>query len=197
MSESNSGNNAASHDHANQRQPSTMSNALARARGMLTYSQRQVDRVVPPPTRQRVIDSTTAFAEKRPLLSLLIAVQILSALVPVLLFTTFVLNTLLFALFSAIAFTLFWTLVALLFLVPTLLVTGGFSVLLWLWVVGSYVVARGVYARLPPSTRQTLQNLNPYQNTNNNDAEVKKNVIFHHDYDLDDAIAAEVAAARA
>lgn len=45
--------------------------AKARVRGndLLAYGQRQVDRVVSPATRQKAIDSTTAFASSRPLLS--------------------------------------------------------------------------------------------------------------------------------
>ncbi len=43
--------------------------AKARAHDMLAYSQRQVDRIVAPSTRQRAVDSATAFATKRPLLS--------------------------------------------------------------------------------------------------------------------------------
>ncbi|KAH8164097.1 hypothetical protein CIB48_g4149 [Xylaria polymorpha] len=43
--------------------------AQGRAHDMLAYTQRQVDRVMSPSTRQKAIDSTTAFASKRPLLS--------------------------------------------------------------------------------------------------------------------------------
>ncbi|KAI1273847.1 hypothetical protein F5Y07DRAFT_243792 [Xylaria sp. FL0933] len=158
--------------------------AKARARDMFAYSQHQVDRVVAPSTRQKALDSTTAFATKRPLLSLFIAAQFLLALVPTLFFTTFVLSTLGFALLSAIAFTLFWALVALLFLLPTLFLTSGFAVLMWLWAVGTYVVARAVYMRLPASMRQSV---NPGG---------KKRGIFGQDFDLDESIAAEVAEAR-
>ncbi|KAI0906596.1 hypothetical protein F4823DRAFT_606547 [Ustulina deusta] len=158
--------------------------AKARAHDMLAYSQRQVDRIVAPSTRQRAVDSATAFATKRPLLSLFVATQILSALVPTLLFTTFVLSVLVFALLSTVAFTLFWTLVALVFLLPTLLLASGFAVLMWLWAVGSYVVARAVYMRLPASLRQTVN------------AGGEKRIIFQHGFDLDEAIAAEVAEAR-
>ncbi|KAI0418392.1 hypothetical protein F5X98DRAFT_117396 [Xylaria grammica] len=176
----NAGNKAANGDNT------ITAKAKARAHGVLAYSQRQVDRVVAPSTRQKAIDSTTAFATKRPLLSLFIATQILSALVPTLLFTTFVISALVFALLSAVVFTLFWTLVALLFLIPTLLVTSGFAILIWLWAVGSYIVARAIYLRLPASARQTI---NPGGD---------KRIIFNNNmsYDLDEAIAAEVAETR-
>ncbi|KAI1420906.1 hypothetical protein F5Y12DRAFT_770775 [Xylaria sp. FL1777] len=157
----------------------------ARAHDMLAYSQRQFDRVVAPSTRQKAIDSITAFATRRPLLSVFIAIQILSALIPTLLFTTFVLSALVFALLSAIAFTLFWALVALLFLLPTLFLTCGFAVLVWLWAIGSYVVARTIYTRLPASVRQAV---NPRGG--------EKRVIFSQNHNLDEAIAAEVAEAR-
>ncbi|KAI0427236.1 hypothetical protein F5Y09DRAFT_37481 [Xylaria sp. FL1042] len=158
--------------------------AKSRARDVLAYSQRQVDRVVAPSTRRKALDSTTAFATKRPLLSLFIVTQLLLALAPTLFFTTFVLGTLGFALLSAIVFTLFWALVALCFLLPTLLLTSGFAVLIWLWAVGSYVVARAIYMRLPVSMRQAV---NPGG---------EKRVIFNQKFDLDEAIAAEVAEAR-
>ncbi|KAJ2965361.1 hypothetical protein NUW58_g10898 [Xylaria curta] len=158
----------------------------ARAQDMLAYTQRQVDRVVSPSTRQKAVDSTTAFVSKRPLLAvcsrpldskpccvtaipplprllppsalptdtgLFIAAQLLVSLFPLLIFTTFVLSTVALVLVCAVAFALFWTGVALLFLVPTLFFTSGLAVLVWLWAVGTYLVARAVYARLPENMR--------------------------------------------
>ncbi|KAI0505165.1 hypothetical protein F5B22DRAFT_651997 [Xylaria bambusicola] len=189
--------NNADHETANATSHTIASKAVARAHGMLVYSQRQVDRVVSPSTRQRAMDSTTDYAAKRPLLSLFIAIQILSALVPALLFTTFITNTLLVALLSALAFTLFWTLVALFVLIPTLLITCGFAILLWVWAVGSYIFFRAIYSRLPPSLQERFQSFLNF-NSSGDDENEKKRVIFHHkDYDLDEAVAAEVAEARA
>lgn len=37
------------------------------ANGIFAYGQRQVDRVVSPPTRQKAYDATTRFAQERPL----------------------------------------------------------------------------------------------------------------------------------
>ncbi|KAI0977284.1 hypothetical protein F4678DRAFT_8326 [Xylaria arbuscula] len=158
--------------------------AKARARDVLVYSQRQVDRVVDPSTRQKVWDSTTAFATQRPLLSLFIATQILLALAPTLIFATFILGILALALVSAIAFTLFWALVALLFLIPTLLLSSGIAVIFWTWAVGTYVAGRAVYTRLPASMRPAV------------DPSGEKRIIFNQNFDLDDAIAAEVKEAR-
>jgi len=39
----------------------------ADANGILAYGQRQVDRVVSPPTRQKAYDAMTNFAQERPL----------------------------------------------------------------------------------------------------------------------------------
>lgn len=43
--------------------------ARVRGRDLLVYGQRQIDRVVSPAARQKVIDATTVFASNRPLLS--------------------------------------------------------------------------------------------------------------------------------
>ncbi|KAI0451775.1 hypothetical protein F5B21DRAFT_486102 [Xylaria acuta] len=167
----------------------TKTEARARVHDMLAYTQRQVDRVVSPSTRQRAIDSTTAFASKRPLLSLFIAAQLLTALIPLLLFATFVLSTTALAFACAAAFALFWAGVALLMLVPTLFLTFGFAVLVWLWAVGTYVVFRAVYARLPARGKTT--------NTSTNGNDGGRRVIFSKTAsDLDAVVDAEVREAR-
>lgn len=161
--------------------------AKTRVLNILTYGQHQADRVVNPTTRKRALESVSDFASKRPLISLFIAAQLLTSLFPLLFFATFVLSTITVALLSGIAFALFWTGVALLFLVPTLFFTCGLACLVWLWAVGAYVLARAVYARLPASVRGP-----------------DKHVIFHsdsaakhaHGFDLDGAINAEVAEVR-
>ncbi|KAI0438820.1 hypothetical protein F4803DRAFT_533708 [Xylaria telfairii] len=157
--------------------------ARGRAHDMLAYTQRQVDRVMSPSTRQKAIDSTTAFASKRPLLSLFIAAQLLTALLPVVLFATFVLSTFT----CAIAFALFWNGVALLVLVPTLFLTFALAVLVWLWAVGTYVVFRAVYARLPSRVRG-----------GGNDNKADRHVIFHNKNaaHFDAAVNAEAHEAR-
>ncbi|KAI8624723.1 hypothetical protein F5Y19DRAFT_304246 [Xylariaceae sp. FL1651] len=132
---------------------STMATAKTRTRNLLAYSQRQVDRVVSPQTRQKAIDSTTSFASKRPLVSLFIAAQVFFSLLPLLFFVGFVISTVVFALLSALAFSLFWAGIATLFLVPTLLATSGLAVLVWLWAVATYLVGRWVYNKLPVSLR--------------------------------------------
>ncbi|KAI0465554.1 hypothetical protein F4859DRAFT_519987 [Xylaria cf. heliscus] len=156
----------------------------ARAHDMLAYAQRQVDRVLSPSTRQKAVKSITAFASKRPLLSLFIAAQLLTALVPVLLFATFVLSTTALAFACAVAFALFWNGVALLVLVPTLFLTFGLAVLVWLWAVGTYIVFRAVYVRLPARYRYTRRGSD-------------KRVIFSQDAsDFDAAVNNEAHEAR-
>ncbi|KAI0196672.1 hypothetical protein EV127DRAFT_85535 [Xylaria flabelliformis] len=180
--------------------------AQSRAHDVLAYAQRQIDRVVSPSTRQKAIESTTAFASKRPLLSLFIAAQLTTALLPILLFATFVLTTTALAFAFAVSFALFWTGVALLVLVPTLFLTFGLALLVWLWALGAYVVFRAVYARLPARLRggtRGTRTRTPNANDTDTDTDTDRRVIFFSknslsssSYDLDDAVNAEVREAR-
>jgi hypothetical protein len=77
------------------------------------------------------------------------------SLLPILIFVTFALSTLIFALATAILFTLFWTGVALLLLVPTLLVTSGIGLCVWAWFVSSFVALRWVYRLVYPTDKNT------------------------------------------
>lgn len=87
------------------------------------------------------------------LLQSFLVAQLLFSFLPILTFVVFALSTVGFALGAAILFSLFWIGVALLLLVPTILVTSSIAVLVWAWAVGSFVVARALYARLPVSMR--------------------------------------------
>ncbi|KAJ8110265.1 hypothetical protein ONZ43_g5917 [Nemania bipapillata] len=183
------GSRVSTHDSNHDSKPADATiTAKTKARGLelLAYSQRQLDRIVNPTTRQNAVDSTIAFASRRPMLSLFVAVQLVLALLPLLLFGTFVLSTVVLATLTAIVFVLFWMGVALLFLVPTLFFTSGLAVLLWLWAVSTYVTTRALYNRLPASVRAR--------------ASADKQVIFPreggHDFDLDSAIHAEAAEMR-
>ncbi|CAF3450534.1 hypothetical protein SNK03_002333 [Fusarium graminearum] len=120
-----------------------------KASGFITYARNSVDRVVPPPSRQKAYDDTMAFASSRPVLFSFIVSQLLLSFLPLLMFLTFSLSTILFALGAAIVFALFWIGVALLVLVPALLVTSSIAVLVWGWAVGSFVVARWLYSHSP------------------------------------------------
>ncbi|KAI1817223.1 hypothetical protein GGS20DRAFT_582732 [Poronia punctata] len=124
--------------------------AKARAQDLLVYSQRQADRVVSPATRQKAIDSTKDFISSRPILSLFIAVQILFAIIPLLIFTNFILIT------STIT-TLFFVGLGLFFLVPSIFLGIFVACFVWLWLVGIYLVAQFIYARLPVSVKGKMQ----------------------------------------
>jgi hypothetical protein len=79
--------------------------------------------------------------------------QLLFSLLPLSLFTSFVLGTILLSLVSALLFSLFWVGVALLILVPTLFITVSLAFIFWVWAIGSFLVAKWVYDMMPVSVR--------------------------------------------
>ncbi|KAF4344328.1 hypothetical protein FBEOM_1722 [Fusarium beomiforme] len=119
------------------------------ASGFIAYARSSVDRVVPPNTRQKAYDNTASFASSRPILFSFIVSQLLLSFLPLLIFLTFSLSTIVFALGAAIVFALFWIGVALLVLVPALLVTSSIAVLVWSWAIGSFIIARWLYNHSP------------------------------------------------
>ncbi|KAG4253384.1 hypothetical protein FPRO03_07344 [Fusarium proliferatum] len=119
------------------------------ASGFIAYARSSVDRVVPPNSRQKAYDNTASFASSRPILFSFIVSQLLLSFLPLLIFLTFSLSTIVFALGAAIVFALFWIGVALLALVPALLVTSSIAVLVWGWAIGSFIIARWLYNHLP------------------------------------------------
>lgn len=70
---------------------------------------------------------------------------------PLLTFAVFSLSTVAFALGAAIVFALFWIGLAFMILVPALLVTFSIALLVWAWALGSFLVARWIYSRIPAS----------------------------------------------
>ncbi|KAF4962275.1 hypothetical protein FSARC_9628 [Fusarium sarcochroum] len=119
------------------------------ASGFIAYARNSVDRVVPPNSRQQAYDNAASFASSRPILFSFIVTQLLLSFLPLLIFLTFSLSTVVFALGAAVVFALFWIGVALLVLVPTLLVTSSIAVLVWGWAIGSFAVARWLYNHSP------------------------------------------------
>merc|ERR1712000_241404 len=115
------------------------------------YASHSLDRVVPPSSRQRAYDNILAFAQARPILFAFVLTQASLSFLPLLLFLTFTLLTVCFALGCAVVFSLFWIGVAFMLLVPTILVTGSNAV--WGWAVGSFVVARWLYEHSPVKVR--------------------------------------------
>ncbi|PNY27417.1 Uncharacterized protein TCAP_02655 [Tolypocladium capitatum] len=119
------------------------------AAGVYSYAQRSLDRVVAPSSRRRAYHSASALASSRPVLFSFAASQLLLSFLPLLLFAVFSASTVAFALGAAIVFALFWIGVAFLLLVPALLVTSSIAVLVWGWALGSFLVARWLYAHSP------------------------------------------------
>ncbi|KAF5631820.1 kinase [Fusarium sp. NRRL 52700] len=119
------------------------------ASGFIAYARSSVDRVVPPNSRQKAYDNTASFASSRPILFSFVVSQLLLSFLPLLIFLTFSLSTIVFALGAAIVFALFWIGVALLVLVPALLVTSSIAVLVWGWAIGSFIIARWLYNHSP------------------------------------------------
>lgn len=143
-----------------------------RSSSLLASGQDLLDRIIAPSTRQQAYDNVSSFSQEKPLLavsSLPIAAQraifidrikkafiliqtIFSALF-IVMFLSFAISTIIFALGTAILFSVFWIGVALLLLLPTLFITVSLGILVWMWAVGSYLVARWAYAKIPVNVR--------------------------------------------
>lgn len=128
---------------------SSRAKAKAKANELLAYGQRQVDRVVSPPTRQKAYDRVHDFATEKPVLFSFVAFQSALSLAPVLLFAGFAMTTIAISLISAVIFSLFWIGVATFFLVPTLFITFSIALLVWAWAAATFFAGRWVYERLP------------------------------------------------
>ncbi|KAH6682012.1 hypothetical protein B0J14DRAFT_695483 [Halenospora varia] len=113
-----------------------------RISGLFGYAQSFLDRVVDPSTREKTYNNILTFSQEKPLLFSFILAQTIFSLTPLLLFASFSIGCLLLASISAILFSLFWIGLALAILVPTLFVTVGLGVFVWVWVVGSWLVGR-------------------------------------------------------
>lgn len=137
------------------------------ARGVVSFSQRQLDRVVSPSKRRDVYDAASEFAHERPILFVrapslptpltpltstlqaFLLFQVVFSFLPLVTFAVFALSTVALALGSALVFSLFWIGVALLVLVPTLFLTSSIGLLVWLWAAGSFLVARKLWSLAP------------------------------------------------
>jgi len=98
-----------------------------------------------PSARQQYYSNAVTFAREQPLLLTFLLPPLLLSLTPLTLFLTFSISTLLFSLLTAAAFILFWVGLAVLVLIPTLFVTLGLGVIVGIWGVCSWLVARWVY----------------------------------------------------
>jgi hypothetical protein len=78
-----------------------------------------------------------------------VLIQTLLSFTPVALFLAFALGTLALSFITALLFSLFWIGIALFVLVPTLFITVSLGVVLWVWAVSSFLVARWLYNIVP------------------------------------------------
>lgn len=93
-----------------------------------------------------------------------LAVQIILSALPLLLFVSFSLVTLVVVLVAAIAFSVFWIGAALLILVPTLLAAFFGGLFVWIWAVGTYLFCRFAY-RVTSAGRDAVARKQPVQST--------------------------------
>jgi membrane protein implicated in regulation of membrane protease activity len=130
------------------------------ASGVFARAQSLVDRAVSPETRSQFYSNTNTFAHEQPILFVsssflnrspalipqqtFLAIQLALSSTPLLLFLSFV---------TALLFSLFWIGVALLLLLPTLFVTVSLGIVVWIWAVSSFLVARWVYDVVPVNVR--------------------------------------------
>ncbi|KAL6879876.1 hypothetical protein HDV57DRAFT_498364 [Trichoderma longibrachiatum] len=134
--------------------PSKQNRPQALLSTAISYAQTSLDAAIPPSTRQRTYNKISSFASNQPILFSFSAFQLLFSILPLTLFLSFALSTLLLALSAAFAFALFWIGVASLFLVPTLFITSSFAALCWGASVGGFVFVRKLYHYAPAGSQQ-------------------------------------------
>ncbi|KAG4030397.1 hypothetical protein MFRU_012g01330 [Monilinia fructicola] len=119
--------------------------------GTISRVQRVIDRVVSPERRSQFYGNVSEFFQEQPLIATFLLTTLAISLPPLLLFTTFTLSVLAFSFISAILFSLFWIGIATILLVPTLFITCGLGIFIWVWAVSSWIVARWLYGFVPAS----------------------------------------------
>ncbi|ESZ93156.1 hypothetical protein SBOR_6435 [Sclerotinia borealis F-4128] len=117
--------------------------------GTISRVQRMIDHVVSPERRSQFYGNVSEFFQEQPLIATFLLATLTISLPPLLLFTTFTLSVLAFSFISAILFSFFWIGIATLLLVPTLFVTCGLGIIIWVWAVSSWIVARWLYGFVP------------------------------------------------
>lgn len=116
-----------------------------RASSFMGRIQQLVDKIIPPESRRELARTTNAFASRQPLLASFLATQLALSALPLLLFFSFSVITLVGVAATAVLFAAFWIGAALLILVPTLFVTFFTALFVWIWVVGAYALWRFTY----------------------------------------------------
>jgi len=124
-----------------------------RSSELLAHGQNLLDKVISPSTRERAYSNIAAFAREKPLLAAFLAIQFVFSSLFLVIFACFVGSTIVFALGSALLFIAFWVGVALFLLLPTLFVTVSVGILVWMWAVSSFFIARWAYEMVPVSTK--------------------------------------------
>ncbi|KAN0114842.1 hypothetical protein V8E51_004386 [Hyaloscypha variabilis] len=145
-----------------------------RASGLIARIQSLVDKVVSPDARKEYYSKTVAFAQDQPILFTFILIQFLLSSTPIALFLAFALGTLALSFITALLFSLFWIGIALLLLVPTLFITVSLGIVLWVWAVSSFLIARWVYNFVPskshgstgPGSGKTIKSEHGLNSTN-------------------------------
>jgi Promethin len=102
---------------------------------------------MPSPSKSRALN--LKISRKLTQLQTFLLTQLLLSFTPLALFLSFVLGLLLLSFITALLFSLFWIGVALLVLVPSLFITVSLGIVVWIWGVGSFAVARWVYGFVP------------------------------------------------
>ncbi|KAK4246119.1 hypothetical protein C7999DRAFT_33516 [Corynascus novoguineensis] len=115
------------------------------AASVLDFAQHQVDRLMPPASREKAYVRTKEFATARPMLFSFIAAQIAFSTLPLLCFSAFVFSVL-FA-FSTVflAASLFWICIALFVLVPILVLTSSVALFTWASGASTFILGRWSY----------------------------------------------------
>merc|ERR1711964_922716 len=114
-----------------------------RTSGIFSRVQSLVDNyIVTPSAREKYYNSISTFAQEQPLLFTFLLFQLILSFTPIALFPSFSLGVLFLSLITALLFSLFWIGVALL---PTLFITVSLAIVVWVWAVSSFLVARWVY----------------------------------------------------
>jgi len=114
----------------------------SRSSALLAYPISLLNAVISPSTRQNAYDAVIAFTKEQPLLASFIAPHILLSFLPLAIFLSFAIGTIVLALVAALLFILFWVGIALLVLLPILFLTVGLGVGVWVWGFASWVVWR-------------------------------------------------------
>ncbi|PVH87019.1 hypothetical protein DL98DRAFT_526323 [Cadophora sp. DSE1049] len=132
-----------------------------RTSGIFSRVQSLVDNyIVTPSAREKYYNNISTFAHEQPLLfrkantrQTFLLSQLILSFTPIALFLSFSLGVLFLSLITALLFSLFWIGVALLVLVPTLFITVSLAIVVWIWAVSSFLIARWVYNVVPVSVR--------------------------------------------